>query len=103
LYKTVAFQILRAYNICMAQKTSYRATFADGTVITRNSDRVYTHAYRTVFGAKPVRGGISNETHVQTGFAASYEKAGKATSAYSSYSVRLNTEIVAVEIVGGAA
>lgn len=57
-------------------KTKYKATFTDGTEITRTTDRAYTHAWRLVW-----TGGDLAKYAGTKGFAASAELAHKAASA----------------------
>ena len=65
----------------------YRATLHSGAVVTRKSDRIYTHYWRVV--------GINNSAG---GFAGSEALAKKAARLYSSYFPSgCETEIVPVE------
>jgi len=57
-------------------KTKYSATFSDGTVLTRSSDRTYTHAWRLIW-----TGGDLSKYAGTKGFAASAELAHKAAAA----------------------
>jgi hypothetical protein len=66
------------------QMTKYRATFANGFVATRQSHRVYSHAWRVI--------GAGNSGRFAN-FAGSAELARKASSRFAA------VEIVEVEIV----
>lgn len=62
-------------------KIKYQATFADGAVLSRSSDRGYTHAWRIVRGA-PVRGDyFHKDGFTESGFSGSAALAQKAVAA----------------------
>lgn len=65
-------------------KTKYRATFTDGTVVTRNSYREYTHAWRC--------GGM-------TGFSGSERLAQDQCRGYMKWQPEATTEVVKVEVL----
>jgi hypothetical protein len=66
----------------------YRATFADGTVKTRKTDRTYTHAWKVIHG----RGGVT------IGYSGSAELARQAAAQRAKWQVGSTVEVVAVEI-----
>lgn len=61
--------------------TTYSATFADGTKITRKSDRTYTAAWRSTW-TDPEHG-----SQAQEGFSATPETAAKSAAVLSKYGV----------------
>jgi hypothetical protein len=56
----------------MAKKTKYTATLADGTVLTRSTERIYSHAWAIIWDSKELG---------STGFSGSRELAEKAAQA----------------------
>lgn len=57
----------------MAKKTKYAATMADGTVLTRSSERPYTHAWAVYYAGE--------RSFIHTGFSSSKDLAEKAARA----------------------
>ena len=79
-------------------KISYTATFDDGSIITRKSDREYRAAWRVNFRGQGA-GAPWPEDHSATGFSRTDELAAKAARQYEGGKYYISTEIVTV--VGG--
>lgn len=43
----------------MAKKTKYTATFSDGTILTRGTERTYSHAWARFYDGKMIESGFS--------------------------------------------
>ncbi len=86
------------------KKTTYSATFSDGTSITRNSAREYSHAWQVNYYGSRSDG---SDCATKTGFAASKTNAEKAVRAEAAFFASLGctvtaTEVQPVTVEGGA-
>jgi hypothetical protein len=73
----------------MARKFYYEARFSDGSVITRATERVYTHAYKVTYATQ-------SGQRTMSGFSGSKELAEKATRSASNSKNWVGSQIVEV-------
>ena len=74
----------------MAKKTKYTATFSDGTILTRGTDRTYSHAWACFYEGKMIASGFSArldlaEKAAQTSLPTDHEAAYKRKNKYRSF------------------